>query len=218
MLESSKMIRSDKYDLLLFFGIAFTITWGLGGAYIFFSETMASLFGEDLTSSFPYYLGVFAPAISAVVVTAGREGRKGIGELFQRLIEWRVHFRWIVIAIVIYPALWLIWELIEKLLGLGEPGWNLNAYAVALPTLLAGGFIFGDPGPLGEELGWRGFALPRLLKSYNAVISSLSLGVIWCLWHLPACVQSIFYRHCLLLHHGNDVLCFDCLALRQYAG
>jgi hypothetical protein len=80
----------------------------------------------------------------------------------------------------------LIWDGIERLLGLGAPDWNLEAYVVTFPGLILSGFIFQDPGQLGEELGWRGFALPRLLQSFNATAAGLILGVTWSIWHLPA--------------------------------
>ena len=46
--------------------------------------------------------------------------------------------------------------------------------------------FLADPGPLGEELGWRGFALPRLLEGRNALSAAVVLGIIWGVWHLPA--------------------------------
>jgi membrane protease YdiL (CAAX protease family) len=170
----------------LFFFFAFAITWSLGALYILIPERMSQIFGEDLRSSLPYFVGVFAPAISAVILTAWRGDRGSLKELFRRLIEYRVAFFWILIAIFIYPAIWLVWEVIEKIAGLGSPGWNLEAYAVTLPGLILSGYLFQDPGPLGEELGWRGFALPRLLQSFNATTAGLILGVIWSVWHLPA--------------------------------
>ena len=54
----------------------------------------------------------------------------------------------------------------------------------AIPAVL--GSFLADPGPLGEELGWRGFALPRLLKGRSALSAAIIVGVIWGVWHLPA--------------------------------
>src|SRR5574337_857223 len=65
--------------------------------------------------------------------------------------------------------------------------WGFGALAIFLPAqflwLL---FYLLTTGPLGEELGWRGFALPRLLKRFNPFVASLVLGAIWGVWHLPS--------------------------------
>lgn len=180
------MDKRTRKDLLLFFCLSFGITWSLGALYILIPERMYQIFGEDLTHSPPYYVGVFAPAISALILTAWRGGLDGLKGLFRRLIEYRVAFYWIVIAVFIYPVIWLTWDVIEKLVGLGSPGWNLEAYTTTLPKLIFSGYLFQDPGPLGEELGWRGFALPRLLQRFSATTAGLILGVIWSIWHLPA--------------------------------
>src|SRR3546814_5546144 len=62
----------------------------------------------------------------------------------------------------------------------------LSSWLIALPAVLLAGHLFRDPGALGEELGWRGFALPRLLELMDARRASLLLGLVWAVWHLPA--------------------------------
>jgi membrane protease YdiL (CAAX protease family) len=180
------MDKKTKIDLLLFFLISFGITWSIGALYILIPDRMYQLFGEDVTWSLPFFVAVFSPTISAVIVTLWRGGRDSLKELFRRLIEYRVPFYWILVAVFIYPAIWLVWDVIERSVGLAAPDWSLEAYAVSLPALIFSGYLFLDPGPLGEELGWRGFALPRLLQSFNATAAALILGVIWTIWHLPA--------------------------------
>src|SRR3546814_13856860 len=68
----------------------------------------------------------------------------------------------------------------------------LSSWLIALPAVLLAGHLFRDPGALGEELGWRGFALPRLLALMYARRASLLLGLVWAVWHLPAFFFSTF--------------------------
>lgn len=173
-------------DLLVFGGIAFAITWIIVGLYIWNAEAVTRLIGPMALGAPAFYLAVYAPALAAIAVTAARYGRTGLAGLFGSLLRIRAKWIWIAISLLGYPALWLLTSLVAA----GSDGrlaaFDFQPWLVGLPLVLLGGHLFRDPGALGEELGWRGFALPRLLELTDARIASLVLGVVWAVWHLPA--------------------------------
>jgi membrane protease YdiL (CAAX protease family) len=170
--------------LLAFFALTFAITWGTGACYALFPARLESVFGKITPANPLFYLAVYAPSISALVVTAYTGGTAGVRDLLARLLRWRVGLRWYLTVLLGIPALslaaaalgaWLSGETLKF-----DPGhWHLALYPLLIGLVV-------DPGPLGEELGWRGFALPRLLAGRSALSASLILGLIWGLWHLPA--------------------------------
>lgn len=127
--------------------------------------------------------GRFGPALAAIGVTLAAAGRSGLAALLAPLRRWRAPASlWLLVALgpvaVVLAAIGL-----AALLGSSPGGFNdpATAYLVVpafLVILLAGG-------PLGEELGWRGFALDRLQSRTGPVAASLLLGVVWGVWHLP---------------------------------
>lgn len=131
----------------------------------------------------------YMPTLAAVIVTGQTKGKAGIRSLFRKLLMWRVGWRWYFFAIfglvLIYIAAILLHNQIDGSLilpilseKLPDSAWpELLMYIV--PMFLVIGLING------EELGWRGFALPRLQSKYNALSSSIILGVIWTLFQLP---------------------------------
>jgi membrane protease YdiL (CAAX protease family) len=127
--------------------------------------------------------GTFAPSVSAVLVTATKSGGAGVRALLGRFLKWRVGLGWYAVALFGPPALML--AAVGPYAALGGtvpdfPGpsqWPLIVVYFALMLLVGG--------PLGEELGWRGFALPRLQASRSALWASAVLGVVWAFWHLP---------------------------------
>ncbi len=123
------------------------------------------------------------PTSAALVMTAILEGRPGIGRLLQRMRIGRVGGRWYLVALLAIPLVYLAGTLVlPGVLGSftsASPARWVVEYAVIL-TL---GAVIG--GPLFEEPGWRGFALPRLQAQMTPLRSSLLLGVLWAAWHFP---------------------------------
>ena len=175
----------SKYPLSIFFLLVFGLTWpfmivdGLGSH-------------EILPFRLPLPLMLlmgYMPTLAAVIVTGMTKGKAGILELFKKLLIAKVGLRWIVFAIFGYALV------CAGAIGLA----NLSGESSV--SLLSESFPqFSSPVEMvisivvmfivlslvnGEELAWRGFALPRLQSKYNALISSLILGVFWALFHLP---------------------------------
>lgn len=146
-----------------------------------------------LISWFPWYVGgsgflVFGPSIAGVIIIAATRGKAGLQDLGQRFLRWRVGWRWWLIALFISGVIDLLAIGINVALGGQVPSfaffrqeWYLIP-VVFLITLLGG--------PLGEEFGWRGFALPHLQRRWNPTVASVIIGVVWALWHLPLFFQA----------------------------
>jgi membrane protease YdiL (CAAX protease family) len=126
------------------------------------------------------YLG---PFLGALVVTRATEGGAGVRRLLKRTVQWRVGLRWYLAAIFSFLLIWLAAYSIllrgaplEELIA--NPGLLVTLF---IPWLLQGIFIPS----LGEELGWRGFALPRMQRSYGPILATALLGALQGVWHLP---------------------------------
>ena len=138
--------------------------------------------GEDI----PWF--TFGPTVTALIVTALLGGKDGLKALLRRQVQWRVSIGWYAVAIGLPIALELVTVALNVAMGAHAPTWDVMRPWPTILGMTALYMVFS--GPLGEELGWRGFALPRLLERfaahpYGALIASLILGVIHAAWHLP---------------------------------
>lgn len=165
----------SRFPLIAFFVMAFLFSW--------IAVTPLILNRSLPVEPFQMLGALVGPTLSAIIVTAILEGRKGVSSFFKRYLQWRAGFVWwlvvlfgILIALNTFAALILgisIWTDFFKNIGLILPTY--------LITLLVGVIL----GPLWEEPGWRGFALPRLQSQFGPIVGTLILGVLWSLWHLP---------------------------------
>jgi membrane protease YdiL (CAAX protease family) len=173
-----------KHPLLAFFVLTFAITWGIGACYALFPDHVIAAFGPISHSNPLFYLAVYAPSLSAIAMTAYADGIAGLRDLLSRLFRWRVGLQWYAAVFLGMPALIVASAVLSAWLAHEPFQFGAGHRQLALvPVLLT---VVMDPGPLGEELGWRGFALPRLLRGRSALSASVILGFIWGFWHLPA--------------------------------
>jgi membrane protease YdiL (CAAX protease family) len=172
-----------KHPLLAFFVLTFAITWGTGACYALFPDRVVAVFGPISPSNPLFYLAVYAPSLSAIAMTAYADGSAGLRDLFMRLFRWRVGLQWYAAVFLGMPALIVASARLTAWLAHEPFQFGASKQLALVPVLLT---VVMDPGPLGEELGWRGFALPRLLRGRSALSASVILGLIWGFWHLPA--------------------------------
>jgi membrane protease YdiL (CAAX protease family) len=161
-----------------YFVLAFAFTWSFWW--------LAVLEARGLISSLPVpaqALGVFGPLVAAVVLTAWEGGKAELRSLLARIVRWRVPPVWYGVAVLGPVLLYLISMALEVLLG-GRPP-SPGALVGALPTVLLYAAYMVIFVALGEEVGWRGYALPALQARHGALVSSVILGTMWALWHLP---------------------------------
>lgn len=132
-------------------------------------------------------MGVLGPAVSAIFLTCLTGDKQERRDYWSRLISFkRIGPRWYAIIILIAP----VYSVLAILTGLVIKG-NIPAFDTAVGyvthplTIIPFAIMRLVYGPLPEELGWRGYALDRLQRKWNALVSSLVLGVIWAVWHTP---------------------------------
>jgi membrane protease YdiL (CAAX protease family) len=178
----SLLIKQNS--LVAYFVIAYAISWA-------FMLPLALSAQGLIQKQFPYalyYLASIGPALSALIVTAFAEGRAGLRKLLGHLVKWRVGVGYYIFAVLVPVALFGIALVINYIFTGVWTDLGLLGQADYLPYL-------GIPGVLGvwfltygmgEEIGWRGFALPRLQRNRPAANAALLLGIIWACWHLPA--------------------------------
>lgn len=127
-----------------------------------------------------FLLGVIAPSLVALALVARGEGRAGVARLVARIGQWRVAPRWYLFAIGYFAAIKLTAALIHRVMLDTWPRFGHTPWALLLGAILVSTWF-----QAGEELGWRGYALPRLTRHLGLGGASIVLGVVWALWHLP---------------------------------
>jgi membrane protease YdiL (CAAX protease family) len=174
MLEPTEM----KRPLLTFFALTFTLTWVSWAA-------AAALIGTGnavlrALASGVVLLGTFAPGIISLLMTRRAGGAVALDRLLGRVVQVQVGAGWYLFAVLFIPLLKVTAALVQRLASgtwprFGATPWYLMLIALAISTWAQAG----------EELGWRGYALPRLASLLGLAPASVLLGVIWACWHLP---------------------------------
>lgn len=164
--------------LIGFFLTTFALTWT---AWLAPAALGASANSGVFALGGPFFLlGVFAPAIVALALTASGEGRAGVERLLARIGRGQVGAPMYLFAIG-YPAATELFAALIQRFTIGD--WP--RFGDTSVPLILGGILVSTLVQAGEEVGWRGYALPRLAAHLRLGGASIVLGVIWALWHLP---------------------------------
>lgn len=123
-------------------------------------------------------LSVFTPSILALVYTAITKGKKGVHELFVKQTIKKTGFKWLLLSLIGIP-------LIASLAMLTSLNFDFSRFSLRTTQLMPQVVVIVLIA-LGEEYGWRGFLLPKLMNKFNLFYSSIILGLIWGFWHFPA--------------------------------
>lgn len=172
---------SRPFALLLYFVGAYTWTWAFNLVKILAQRDIVSVPLPFIVLDIAAGLG---PLVAALVVASYEAGSAGRRALLAQIVRWRVPGRWYAIAVfgpvmltAVAFALWLA-------TGGSPPPTEALAQWTRLPVFFVYILLFG--GGVDEELGWRGYALPRLQQRFGAPFASVILGVAWAGWHIPA--------------------------------
>ena len=168
-----------RYPLVSFFVLAYVLAWIIESPLVFLRDTITA---GDPPGLFLVMLASNVPSVVAIVLTAIVLGRGALRKLLARLLIWRVNPLWY-LGVVLGPVA-LVGGTIALNTLLGRPALSLGIPSLLGLVIMLAIFIF--PGSaLGEEIGWRGYVLPRLQARMSALSASLLLAPIWALWHLP---------------------------------
>lgn len=137
-----------------------------------------------------YILLGYGFVLAALIMTALTQGRESVISLLKRFLEWRVGWQWYAVALLLLPLLDVLGVVLNSAIFSKPIAWNtVLAFKIFGPSAnLAALFIpylLFDAVTNGEEIGWRGYVLPRLQAKHSALVSSLILGLVWGFWHLP---------------------------------
>jgi hypothetical protein len=163
--------------ILAFFALTFVWSWSIG---IFAQQSMAQ--SPVIGTVFAMVSG-FGPSLAGIAVVLLLSGRGGFRNWLTRCLNWRINWRWYAVAFFLPPAIMLLAIVIHAASGGTVP----TSPAIGhIPLAIANfGLVLLVGGPLGEEFGWRSYALPALTAKLGWRSASLIIGLIWGLWHLP---------------------------------
>ncbi len=171
------MMRAVGKRLVGFMVLAFAWSWGCW----LLSSVLKAQF--SVLASVLFLLGSFGPSLAAVVLVWQQSGRAGLQAWLSYCLQWRVGWVWVAVALFLPLAVVTLAAAIHVALGGTIPTSPAHGHALLAAVNFVLILLLG--GPLGEEFGWRGYALPILQKRYGWRISSLVLGIVWGAWHLP---------------------------------
>jgi membrane protease YdiL (CAAX protease family) len=169
------------HPLLAFFALAFLISWAI---WVPLALDRYSLLPSRIPEGLVIIgrlLGTLGPAIAASLIARTVAGRPGVKALWGQLGRWRVAWTWYAASGLVFPALLFLASWLYRLSPEAAP---LPTVAVSMSSLVVTAIVL-TISVLGEEIGWRGFALPRIQGRRTALGASLILGAIWTVWHLP---------------------------------
>lgn len=172
--------RRSQYAILLFVAIALGLSCAYWGLFFLHGR---GLLGFDPASDAMGALRGYGPTFAALLAASIVYGREGLRALWTRVSHWRIR-PWLLALALLGPLLGSV-----ALIALAHfAGVDLTPAqgGIPVPKLIIVFFFFAIvDGPIGEEIGWRGFLLPRLLEKHGPIVASLVVGVVWFAWHVP---------------------------------
>ena len=166
----------ERRPLTSYFLLAYGITWGGILCLLFVNDFIFANMALTQNVMIMFLLMILGPSMSSLFLHQYLQGRSGLGELWSRQKTWKIGLGWYAIALLTVPI--LAFGIFSFLSLIVDPVYEARFQPAGLGIGLIAGFI--------EEIGWTGFATPRLLKKYSVLKAGIILGLMWALWHMMA--------------------------------
>ncbi len=180
-MRASRLGRS--HPVFAYVVLAFSLTWLLAVPILLSPRAFDVVPLPDAATLAFFFLATLGPFTASLAMTALMEGRTGVRRLLGRIVQWRVGLQWYLVIVLGYPIMFILGVMLfygaslPASLGHMWPAFG-SVYLVSIPL----GLLLPS---VGEETGWRGFALPRMQARHGPLVATLLLGSIHALWHLP---------------------------------
>ncbi|MFA6902907.1 MAG: CPBP family intramembrane glutamic endopeptidase [Gallionellaceae bacterium] len=173
----------QKSPVLSYFVLTFLISWGLILVLIALNGMPVTV--PEAQEQLPLTIMVFlsGPLCAGLLMIGLADGREGFRNLLSRILKWRVGWVWYAVALLTAP---LVFAVVHYLLASVSPVYVPGFMGPNGTTLVLMSVLSGIMVGICEEIGWFGFAIPRLRLRYNILTTGLLVGVIWGAWHIMA--------------------------------
>ncbi|PKM73504.1 MAG: hypothetical protein CVU91_04245 [Firmicutes bacterium HGW-Firmicutes-16] len=167
-----------KRELTVYFVATFAVSW-----LLWLPAFLIQNHGLFLPFSYDLFLkaGSFGPSVLGFILAYVFGGKAGLYSLFRSMLNNHIKPKWLFFAFLVLPGVSAVSFLIITLSGGSLPQLQFKPWFI--PVAFA--YILVFMGPLGEEAGWRGFTLKRIMRNFTPLMSAVLIGIVWSLWHLP---------------------------------
>ena len=177
-MKSTKTVKEAYAFLGLTLAFSYFVFWGPLALFKIPTISFVSNIKGPFWAIALFISGGFVPSLLAIFLTWKKEGLAGLRHLWRRIVQVNIGWRWYLAAMLVVILATMGQLFIISLMG---KAFNMTLFVAQLGSFLPLLIL----GPLSEEIGWRGYALGRLQTRWNALTSSMIVGLVWALWHLP---------------------------------
>jgi len=169
------MCNKKKFkEIPIYLAFTFALTWGIW--LLTLSE-----FNLRVSNAILIVIGTFIPSFVGLLMEYKINGIKEFIKSAKRIVNPKISLKWYLYIFGAMPTIMLLSYAVLQLSGRAIPNSEFPVYTIPLVFI----YIMFLMGPLGEEAGWRGFLLQRMVFFYRPLYASIVVGLIWSLWHLP---------------------------------